>query len=282
MMALGYLRDLPDDRDYSIDRETVSPALAALGQKPVAEMLRDLGVTVFTSTPPQVDLRQWCSPVHDQQTLQSCTAHAATNLLEFYERKGFGKHLEASRLFLYWATRRLLGWHDRDTGAYLRTTMAAMRLFGVPPERWYPYDPARVNQEPPAWTFPLAENFQAVQYFRLDAGWLDRLVLLRRIKVFLAARLPVMFGFTVYENISDAAKSGFIPLPAGAVVGGHAVLAVGYDDRQEALLIQNSWGEGWGDGGFGWLPYAYVTRGLAVDWWTLLRAEWVDTGEFGL
>jgi len=113
----------------------------------------------------------------------------------------------------------------------------------------------------------------------------------------LAAGLPSIFGFTVYSSISQASSTGKIPFPTPGeqIVGGHAIIAAGYDDNMKiknsngggveitgAFLIRNSWGAGWGDGGYGWLPYEYVRRGLAVDWWSLLRNEWIDTGVFKL
>ena len=105
-----------------------------------------------------------------------------------------------------------------------------------------------------------------------------------------------MFGFTVFSSISQAWDDGKIPYPCRGerILGGHAVVAVGFNDEIEiknmicrsettgALLIRNSWGTGWGDRGYGWLPYEYVLKGLAIDWWSLLRNEWVDTKKFGL
>ena len=106
-----------------------------------------------------------------------------------------------------------------------------------------------------------------------------------------------MFGFTVYSSISQATTTGKIPYPTSGenILGGHAVVAVGYDDTMKikntnpgetettgAMLIRNSWGTDWGSGGYGWLPYEDILRGIAVDWWSLLKNEWVDTEEFRL
>ncbi len=264
----------------------------------IREMLGDIGILKpkKADLPASIDLRQFCSPVEDQGRLGSCTANAGVGMLEYFERKAFGTHNDASRLFLYKVTRNLLGWTG-DTGAFLRSTMAAMVLFGVPPETYWPYNIDNYDQEPTAFLYAFAQSFQSISYYRLDAAGTTPESLLVRIKTNLAACLPAVFGFTVYTSISQADKTGKIPFPikGESVAGGHAILAVGYDDNMKikntnpggeemtgALLIRNSWGSGWGDGGYGWLPYEYILRALAVDWWSLLKAEWVETKQFGL
>lgn len=198
-------------------------------------------------------------------------------------------HILASRLFLYKTTRNLLHWTG-DTGAFLRSTMQSMVLFGVPPEDYWPYIIADYEKEPSAFCYAFAQNYQTIQYVRLDPSGTTKAALLQNIKNHLAAGLPSMFGFTVYNSISQAGTTGAIPFPCPAerAAGGHAIVAVGYDDKKKitnsgckqsstsALLIRNSWG----DHGYGWLPYDYVLRGLATDWWVLFKSEWIDTGEF--
>ena len=218
-------------------------------------------------------------------------------MIEYYERRAYGKHIDASRLFLYKATRNLLHWTG-DTGAYLRSTLEALALFGVPPEEYWPYDVTKFDDEPSAFLYAFADDYAAVNYYRLDPSGTTPANLLNAIKSNLAAGLPSFFGFTVYSSFAQAtaANKGALPFPIAGdkVVGGHAVVAAGYSDTIKikntgtgaaqttgALLIRNSWGTGWGDGGYGWLPYEYVLRGLAVDWWTLISAKWVDTGKFG-
>jgi C1A family cysteine protease len=240
-------------------------------------------------------LRPWCSPMEDQQTIGSCTAHAGVGLVEYFERRAFGKHIDASRLFLYKVTRNLLKWTG-DTGAFLRSTMYALTLFGVPPEEYYPYNIADLDKEPSAFCYAFAQSYQAISYYRLDPPGTARDALLARIKTELSKGLPSMFGFTVYSSISQGNTTGKIPYPTRGerVEGGHAIDAVGYDDNLKikntnpggiettgALLIRNSWGTGWGSAGYGWLPYKYVLDGLATDWWSLIKSEWIDTGQFG-
>lgn len=234
--------------------------------------------------------------MEDQGNLGSCTAHAGVGLVEYFERRAFGTHIDASRLFLYKATRNLM-MVTGDTGAYLRTTAGALTLFGVPPEDYWKYNTNTpdFDKEPSAFCYAFAQNFQAITFYRLDPSGTSKPVLLDRIKTNLAAGLPSMFGFTVYSSYIQAGSTGKIPFPTAGdrIVGGHAVDAVGYDDNLKiknttpgavettgALLIRNSWGTAWGAGGYGWLPYEYVLRGLAVDWWSLLKNQWVDTGQF--
>lgn len=284
--GFGWVRDLPDFRDYSPEHEKI---------KPLLQKLNVLSNSV--ALPVKIDLKAWCAPIEDQAALGSCTANAAVGMIEFYEKKAYGVWLDASRLFLYKATRNLLGWTG-DTGAYLRTTMGAMALFGVPPEKYWPYKIASFDVEPTAFLYAFAQSFQAINYYRLDPLGTTPANLLNQIKTNLAGNLPSMFGFTVYDSISQANGVGKgkipFPCPTDKVAGGHAIMAIGYDDTMViknancgktttgALLIRNSWGTSWGEGGYGWLPYEYVLKGLAVDWWTLISEKYVETTKFGI
>jgi C1A family cysteine protease len=282
--AMGWLREMPDVRDYGPDHEEVQPHLEKARVTKAAPSL-----------PSSTDLRQWCTAIENQGALGSCTANAGVGMYEYFINRRYGTRFDLSRLFLYKVTRNLLHWTG-DTGAFLRTTMGALAMFGVPPEEYWPYNTANFDLEPTAFCYAFSEDFKALTYYRLDAGAVPRDVLLARIKTYLAAGLPSMFGFTVYNSIAQAATNGKIPfpVPGDRVAGGHAIVAVGYDDAMKirntnggaetvgALLIRNSWGTGWGAAGYGWLPYDYVLKSLAVDWWSMINAEWVNTGVFKL
>lgn len=280
--GMGWLPDHPDFRDCTAEDKDIKSLLA----KTSVPKLRPKTMSA------KADLRAWCSPIEDQGHLSSCTAHAGVGMVEYCERRAFGKHIDASRRFLYKVTRKLAGFKG-DSGAFLRNTMGGIRLFGVPPEAYWPYNIAAFDDEPPAFCYAFAQNFQALTYYRLDPAGTDPKAVLASIKAHLGSNLPSMFGFTVYQSIWSA-SGGRIPFPGKGdkVAGGHAVMAIGYDDKIEipfsagskktkgALLIRNSWGTKWGDGGYGWLPYEYVLRSLATDWWVVIKEEWVDTGEF--
>ena len=323
--GMGWLHEPPDLRDYWIEipkgptsskakgTSTVQPKLEYEAQ-PDAEttgLAKSMKSLQFLYPPPTKHLSniKWCPPIENQLSLGSCTAQAGVGLLEYYEKRAFGKHIDGSRLFLYKVTRNLLGWSG-DTGAYCRTTMAAIALFGVALEKYWPYKVAHpdFDEEPTSFIYSLAQNYQGLVYHRIDAGQ-ARLPLLTRIKMMISVGWPLMFGFTCYESLrnADVSQSGEIPWPTSGEsrIGGHAVVAIGYDDQKKiensrpggvetkgAILIRNSWGTGWGcvppaapagtTPGYGWLPYEYLNRGQAVDWWSLTRAVWIDSGQFGI
>ncbi len=271
---MGWIPDYPDIRDYTPEHEKVAPIL-----KKLKRTSKDLPVSV--------DLRKWCPPVENQGTLGSCTANAGVALVEYYQIRAFGKHIDASRLFLYKTTRNLLHWQG-DTGATIRATMGAMVLFGISPEEYWDYVVEKFDEEPPAFCYSFAKEYQSISYFRLDPQGISGIKLLDETKKHLAEGIPSMFGFSVYDSIDESEEDGKIPFPSprDRVIGGHAVVAVGYDEDMEiknskgALLIRNSWGSEWGIEGYGYLPYDYILRGLARDFWSVLKHEWIDTGKF--
>lgn len=293
--SMGWVKDYPDIRDFTPHTSTVSDKQQKKGETtPIKSMLKTLKIDSDKplKIPTAVDLRAWCSPIENQGALGSCTANAAVGVLEYFEKRAFGTYLDGSRLFTYKTTRDLLGWTG-DTGAYLRTTMASMALFGVPLERYWPYNIAAFDTEPSAFLYAMGQDFKAISYYRLDPAGTTPANLLASIKNHAAAGIPSMFGFTCYSSLSSATNGKIpFPQPTERVIGGHAVVVVGYDDSivinngtvhtTGAFLIRNSWGTGWGMSGYGYLPYEYVLRGLAADFWVLINNQWVNTGNFGL
>ena len=284
--AFGWVPDYPDIRDYTQEHDKIK-AVFAEGKK-------------IKTPPPQagpvVDLRPYCTPIENQLNLGSCTANAGVGMYEYFENRSFRTYTNASRLFLYKVTRNLLGWVG-DTGAYLRTTMGALVFFGTPPEKFWPYNVPDFDKEPTAFCYAYAQNYQALQYYRLDPAGIAPAAFLTTIKNFLSAGYVSIIGFTVYNSYTQAAVGGKIPFPAPAdkVVGGHAIVLVGYDDNMKikntnpggvettgALIFRNSWGTGWGAAGYGYLPYDYILRRLAVDCWSMIKGEWINSGQFGI
>ena len=153
--GMGWLPELPDFRDYTLQSDSITKILGAF-KLPKASSLSA-----------SADLRKWFSPIEDQGNLGSCTANAGVGLFEYFENRAFGKYSDASRLFLYKVTRNLMQ-VTGDTGAYLRTTMGAMAMFGVPQEKYWPYVVAKFDVEPSAFLYGFGDNYKALQYVRLD------------------------------------------------------------------------------------------------------------------
>lgn len=286
----GWIPPLPDFRDYSEENPEIADLARKLKISPTRRPLK---------LPNKADLRPWCSPIENQGSLGSCTAHAGVGIIEYFERRAFGKHLDGSRRFVYKATRNLMGVVG-DTGAWLRNTMGALALCGVPPEKYWPYTDRKpdFDEEPNSFVYAVADNYEALRYFCHDplSRNIPPATVLATVKRFLAAGIPSMLGFFGFPSFGSSNVTGGIPYPCPGerAIWGHAIVAVGYDNGMKikntqcnketkgALLIRNSWGTDWGDNGYGWLPYDYVLNKLALDFWSLLRMAWVDTKQFGL
>jgi C1A family cysteine protease len=288
-VGTGWLPPLPDLRDYTSE----APEIVAISKK------LGLSSTEKLKLPAAVDLRAWCSPIENQKSLGACTAHAAVGVVEYFQRRSFGKHIDGSRLFIYKTTRNLMQ-VTGDTGAWLRQTMGALKLCGIPDEKYWPYTDSETefDKEPSTFVYAVADNFKAIEYFCHDPHGANRAgsTVLASVKAYLSAGIPSMFGFYGFSSFESCDVKGGIPYPNSGEQAkwGHAIAAVGYDETKKikntisnktttgALLIRNSWGASWGEDGYGWLPYDYVTNKLAHDFWSLISMDWVDTKQFGI
>jgi C1A family cysteine protease len=241
----GWVPDLPDHRDrmYQVSRP-------------------------LETLPPNVDLRSACPDVYDQGDLGSCTANAIAGALEFDQMKQQTADVfPPSRLFIYYNERVMENTVDDDAGAMIRDGIKSVAKLGAPHEAIWPYAIAKFKIKPNARAFKDATRHRAVLYQRLTPT-------LQQLKGCLAEGYPFVFGFSVYDTFeSDAvAKTGIVPMPKPKEkqLGGHAVMAVGYDDATERFLVRNSWGPKWAIAGYFTMPYAYLTDdNLADDFWTI-------------
>ncbi|OBI93157.1 hypothetical protein A9X00_14205 [Mycobacterium sp. 1245805.9] len=213
------------------------------------------------SLPPEYDLRPSMPAVYDQGQLGSCTGNAIAAAMEYErDRQGLSDFIP-SRLFIYYNERALEGTVSSDSGAMIRDGIKVVNREGVCPETLWPYDIGVFTVKPPKRCYVAAEKDKAVQYEAIQT--------LGQLKDAIASSLAVVFGFTVYQSFESqsVADTGVMPMPkpGEATVGGHAVLAVGYSDPKGHLIVRNSWGSSWGDQGYFYMPYQYLTGSKDVS-----------------
>jgi C1A family cysteine protease len=244
----GWRRDTPDHRDVFLTDAPAAPP------------------------PPRVDLRETGHlkfPIYDQGDLGSCTANAIAAGVLFAELAGALATVPPSRLFIYYEERRREGTVASDAGAEIRDGLKVVAKTGYPSEDLWPYDVEAFATKPPASVYAAARRDHVTVYRRVatSAG---------AMRSALALGFPIVVGFTVYESFESGtvAGTGIVPMPGPdeQVLGGHAVLCVGYDDAPAEWICRNSWGEGWGRDGYFTLPYGYLdSPSLAGDFWTIRR-----------
>lgn len=215
--------------------------------------------------PPMVSLLDKCPPIFNQGRLGSCTANAGVAAYMMLHELTSARH-DFSRLFLYYAERVLEGNIAEDAGATMRTIGKALNKSGVCLEEFWPYDVEQFASEPSLSAFEDAQLHTITSYTRLTS--------LDGIKQYIATkRQPVMIGMWCYSSMMSKRvdDTGILPMPRcwEKRLGGHAVLVVGYDDATKLLTVRNSWGAAWGDRGYFYMPYRYVTSGKAFDFWTI-------------
>jgi len=246
----GWQPDLPDHRDlvYAASR------------------------SVIKKIPAKVDLRKACPPVYDQGELGSCTANAIGAAFEFeLMKQNKVKDFMPSRLFIYYNERVIEHTVNIDNGAEIRDGIKSVNKQGVCPETMLPYDIKKFTAKPSTTCYTEALKHQVVSYHRVQRS-------AEQMKACLAEGFPFVFGFTVYDSFESAtvAKTGKVNMPkkTEGVIGGHAVMAVGYDDKAHRFIIRNSWGTDWGLKGYFTMPYQYLTdENLSDDFWTIRVVE---------
>ena len=244
----GWLPDLPDHRD--------------LLYASVRKISRKLPVSV--------DLRKQCPEVYDQGSLGSCTANALGAAFQFGQIKQAIASFIPSRLFIYYNERVQIHTEDSDSGAFIRDGIKSLNKDGVCPESDWPYLIEKFTQKPPIRLYQKALKNQVLQYMRLENWKMNQL------QTCLAEGYPFVFGFSVYESFWSMGKNAVIPMPKEGerLIGGHAVMAVGYDQAKKRCLIRNSWGLSWGNKGHAWMPYDYISQpSFADDFWTIRLVE---------
>ena len=282
--SYGWVPDRPDQRDY------LYKAI-----RPVVRL------------PKKVDLREFCSSVENQEALGSCTANALAGNLEYLDKKGvldfaymkrrnvrsntirrapiqyFSSDRESllrkrsreasdlgyedvSRLFIYYNERVLEGSVDYDSGASLRDGIKTLRKQGACWEKTWPYLIEHFDRKPPKKCYIEAKKRRIESYHRINS--------LPEMLTCLAEGYPFVFGFTVYESFQSqrVARTGAANMPRKKekALGGHAVMAVGYNQKQKRFFVRNSWGAKWGKDGYFTMPYEYLET-LSADFWTIRR-----------
>lgn len=230
--------------------------------------------------PPRVDLRGKLPPVYDQGELGSCTANCIAAAIQYDQLRQLGHEVfMPSRLFIYYNERVIEGTVGEDSGAEMRDGIKTVAAQGNCPEEIWPYDISKFTQRPSDTAYAQAIKHKAVSYLRLYRNPTDRRWTENNFRYVLARlELPFVFGFSAYESFEsdELARTGSLQMPSSdeVLLGGHAVMCVGYDEDSRTFIIRNSYGSNWGQNGYYTMPYDYLTDpDLSDDFWIIKVME---------
>jgi C1A family cysteine protease len=228
--------------------------------------------SIVRRLPAVLDLRRHCPPVYDQLHLNSCSANAIAAALRYDELKEEHQDVPSpSRLFIYYNERVLAGVVDANSPVSLRYGYQSVAKVGSCPEAAWPYQVRRFRRTPTPSCFRAARRHRAIAYYRIRRS-------ITQLRACLAEGFPFVMALAVHASMMgrDVRRTGIVPVPTrhDPLRGGHAVLAVGYDHPRRMIIFRNSWGRGWGDRGYGYLPYAFAASSdLTWDFWTMRRVS---------
>ncbi|WP_181357416.1 C1 family peptidase [Stenomitos frigidus] len=223
--------------------------------------------------PSKVDLRPYMTPVENQGNSNSCTANAMAGAYEYLAKRVKGSAHDVSRLFIYYNARELDGATDSDEGTYLRSCVKVLKKYGTCAETTWPFDLHRIFEPPHESAYTEATSFLIEDAYRVKVD-------LDAMRQCLADGYPFTFGLDLFSSFQKAGSKGLVPMPdpdSEQHDGGHAMLCVGYSDADKVFIVRNSWGEGWGDHGYCYIPYDYMTNpDLNGDLWAIRHVADAD------
>ncbi len=233
----GYIKDKKDSRDFFYF--------------PLQE--------VVEARPKQFDMTDRMPPVYDQGELGSCTANAINGIVEYLNMKQHKEEWIPSRLFVYYNEREMEETISEDAGAMIRDGIKSINAQGVCKEiPTWPYDINKFAEKPSKQAYAEAMFHQSIKYLRIAQNAAD-------IETRLSQGYPITCGVLVYTSFMNAEKTGVIPMPKKIfgfvrerLLGGHAIMIVGYDSIKKVFICRNSWGDKWGNDGYFTIPYDYI------------------------
>jgi C1A family cysteine protease len=219
--------------------------------------------------PNQVDLRSKCPAIYNQDDLGSCTSQAIAAAYQFDELKqGNLETFMPSRLFIYYNEREMEGTVNLDNGANIRDGIKSINSQGICHESMWPYTISQFNVKPNPECYQDGLLHKSIRYHKVRQHS-------QQIRAALNQGYPIIFGISIYESFESetVTETGHITMPKEdeKLLGGHAILLVGYDDTSKYWIFRNSWGNQWGDEGYGYLPFKYLApkSNLASDFWII-------------